>query len=934
MQTNFTPKEYTIKLHTVLILVGPSGCGKSTFCKNYLILQLREQINAGEFDPDLEFHPKIQYISSDEIRRNVLCNDNMNKYDKRMLECSDMAFDMLFITLKNYMKYPVNSEVIILDTTGISEIFRNKIHELTNEYNYNVEYIVFKYKRHDFKKYLNDKISKRIVHDQINRFQKIFLGKSLDVKKNTYHYINSWNHEHYIFKFDENQLNRYISNHLSTEYKYVIVGDLHSCIDELKQLILKVNHNKFKINENGKLEENIEKGKKPTKIILVGDLVDKGIKTKETIEFLHKNMDKFLFVRGNHDEYIYNVLTNNLTSSKKFRRMSEEFENKYYNSIKDFQNDEELKNKFVEIYKNTYVFLKYSDGVGKSFIITHTPCKNKYLGKLDNESIKKQIHLKIDRKNPELSLKYIKDDLMFNYPWHISGHITVDRYYNNENKVFLDTGCIHGSKLTCVIPNYNKLIYLSVNFMNKQPKFEDNLLPIRNIINTKNMDNQENDEKKLNEKINSLNLYNKRRFYNIMRAEKRVNFISGTISPSDKQGDILESLEQGILYFKNLDIRQIILQPKYMGSRCQIYLYLDDPNNIKSYAISRNGYLADGKTVKYIDENGNEKTGQIREIMPFLYDQLRKTVNRKFPEEYKKDAELIIFDGEILPWSLLGQKLISQSYENNYYCALLENQLLQKTGFDHVTKILKEQYKNSDYDKDSNYMSKKELSKKYSRYEYETFKCYKKHLARKLNSKNNQINNIELFKKQLDIYGQQPNVQENFDYKPFDILKIVRKNKPDLIPKISLNKIFEYVNDDEYLLVNLEDEKLSEKCNKFFNKLVAKKLEGIVIKDNNIKQKKHKYKNGVVPFIKVRNDEYLRLIYGYDYLDDNKYKKLVKQKNIKGKLNESAKEYDYGIKMLNTQFKDINENNIEFKKIVSDFLFYEEKTSENIDPRL
>ena len=63
-------------------------------------------------------------------------------------------------------------------------------------------------------------------------------------------------------------------------------------------------------------------------------------------------------------------------------------------------------------------------------------------------------------------------------------------------------------------------------------------------------------------------------------------------------------------------------------------------------------------------------------------------------------------------------------------CALLENQLLQKTGYNHVIKIIKEQYENSDYDKDSNKFSKKELSKKYSRYEYDTFKCYKKYLKK------------------------------------------------------------------------------------------------------------------------------------------------------------------------------------------------------------
>ena len=39
-------------------------------------------------------------------------------------------------------------------------------------------------------------------------------------------------------------------------------------------------------------------------------------------------------------------------------------------------------------------------------------------------------------------------------------------------------------------------------------------------------------------------------------------------------------------------------------------------------------------------------------------------------------------------------------------------------------------------------------------------------------------------------------------------------------------------------------------------------------------------KDGIVPYMKVRNPSYLAIIYGYDYRFPHKYTKLMKQKNI------------------------------------------------------
>jgi len=72
----------------------------------------------------------------------------------------------------------------------------------------------------------------------------------------------------------------------------LIVGDVHGCLDELKFLLQKV----------GYFEESAE----PVTVILLGDLVNKGPYSLETVQFA--NQHKLLCVRGNHDDACLNAV--------------------------------------------------------------------------------------------------------------------------------------------------------------------------------------------------------------------------------------------------------------------------------------------------------------------------------------------------------------------------------------------------------------------------------------------------------------------------------------------------------------------------------------------------------------------------------------------------------------------------------------------------
>ena len=78
-------------LHTIILLCGPSCCGKTFYVKNHLIPGLRNLENG--------FRLNIQYISSDDLRKEVLGDPDLDLRDKkntfRLKYASEASFRLL-----------------------------------------------------------------------------------------------------------------------------------------------------------------------------------------------------------------------------------------------------------------------------------------------------------------------------------------------------------------------------------------------------------------------------------------------------------------------------------------------------------------------------------------------------------------------------------------------------------------------------------------------------------------------------------------------------------------------------------------------------------------------------------------------------------------------------------------------------------------------
>jgi predicted kinase len=850
------------------MLIGPTECGKSTFAKNILIPQLRHE------NAEKNYIANVQYLSSDEIRQELLGHP-YDKYASMMMEASAQAFDLLFRKLQAVTTFPINADFVIVDTTGLAEDFRKKVIQIAKDQHYRLEAIVFDYR--NIRDYYASERSKKVIANHVNRLRRDVLPQLRRSDFDDIHRIREKNFlqpDSYAVTVENRE--EYVTHLLPHDHYYIIVGDVHESLDELQKLI--TSHG-FEVVE-GKITPTAKSRDK--KFVLIGDFIDKGKNTAATVEFLFENRDFFYFIKGNHENFVSKYLKGEIHD------VDPQLLENFFDSIPILAADDELLDKFQALVDLSKDFYRFIGKENNSFYLTHAPCHNRYIGKLDTISRRNQRRFATEfGSNIEEQLRFLEHDSGSNYPYHVFGHVATRDVIRLKNKIGIDTGCVSGGSLTSVALGVFKPFFKNI----PATRTSDEALQLAFSRNKGN-------EIKLVE----LSEADERRLNYVLR--NKVNFISGTISPADKdfRSRELESLVKGLDFFKENGVTEIVLQPKYMGSRCNLYLARDLE---KCYATSRNGYK-----ITHVD----------------LTEVFARLLEKFSPYMDEKEISMIIFDGELLPWMALGKGLIERQFEVIGKSLETEINFLKEFGFEEQLQELGARYEASRFEELKSKYPKKELVKNFGLADYNTFKDLKG-ILETLPSLEEQEQAAGVYQQQLELYAK----DSELEYKPFSVLKIVYTNGDEEIPMTTMrtSELFSLISEDEFLGVDLEAQDSYEVAEQFFEKITTDRgMEGVVIKPEVPTEA-----SGVIPFLKVRNSQYLTLVYGYDYRFPHKYEKLMKQKSIKRKIKASLAEYKLGMEMLKVRLDEIGPENDHFKQTVANLLFEESQESE-IDPRL
>lgn len=848
---------YEVKPQTLIVLVGPSNSGKSYF-SNLLKSKIKQEYPQS----------KIQIISSDKIRSQLLDQKEFDKMGNWMYQISDVAFEMYYQMIENCMKFPVENDIIIADATNLSMDNITRLNEIANKYHYDIDYVVFYYNNiDDYFKYTDRFTLKDITIKHYKKLHK-FYKDLLKYSKQKHHNIicvrkpieDSIELTYYgLWKTYFNK------QYFETEKNVLVIGDIHGKYKEMIELL-----NKFDITINGEKEIEINNDKIDL-LVFCGDYIDKCPyeNTIWMIDFVNKNIDKenIIFIRGNHERFVYNYLNRH----KPYLQTKKEIIDNYFTSVKDLYNDENNRKKFFNWYHKTVKFVKLPN-----YIVCHAPTDRQNICKLHCDNM-----IKGDLPygtNEEEYIKYFKQINRYE-PIVVVGHKSTVYPFLYNNIVFIDGGADKGNLLCgCYINKYKDVKFKTVQIVDESVENITNF----HILIKKNLYEQ----KKIS--FDDLDQEDLRRLKYLKK--NGIKFISGTMPPAWATKDNIEDIDTVFNYYQRNGIKEVILEPKYMGSRINVYLNCEDVSKTKF--ITRNGYIA-----KLKDNTIN-----------ILLQQCEEFVNR-FKDKFNKLPKQIIIDGELLPWSLLGQSLIDNNFK--LYSKLIEQELdiLEKTNFNtmynskakELNGILK--------------LSKKQLISEHGHHIYRLCKLLNEFKYIPIDKRRNYL---ETFNKQLELYTN-PDIKT--EIKCFNVLKIDDK----VLPFETNEESFKLFNDDEYLIVNVDIETEREKGRQFFHNLSYNKgFEGVVIKPNHIKSAVF---NNIIPYFKVRNQDYLLIIYGYLYKEF--YEEFIKTKNhsLSNKITACIQEWNAALKMLQS-------------KSETDFVnaYLEFKHGENIeletDPRL
>lgn len=798
----------TLKPQIVLTMVGPSHSGKST--RSQEIVTYLESLGRS-----------VKVLSSDAIRRELLgLTAEQEIPTSEGFAVSQATFIKLFNDLEIFMSSPVNTDVIIVDTTGLDRKFREQIAEKASTQGYSNMAMVFIPTKDQLRsrvKGTEEEVNLKLsyIERQLTRLRERVLPQF-----NKHNYIQTYRVTDKVTSFEYNfESNAKVLR--ITEGSPAIYGDIHQCYGEFQNLLLRIK------------DQGIA-----TRHLSVGDWIDKGDEAslKVIINILYnyviakKIPDLQLdLLKGNHEEYVYRHL---IDPNYVFE---ENKETAYFTSLRYLLDpaNSEYKQRFLELYEASYDFAEVRSARVWT-IISHSPCEAKYLGKESPKALKLMRNTRIPREDGDetqavTKIGYVLDEADGSAIQHIFGHVEVGiDFFKHKNKIAIDQGCVSGGHLTAVIidiANGGKTFVHEKSAKESTEKLLDFSYHIKPWT-----------------KVATLSPDQEKRLRRIKRANP--GFISGTVSPAPayfRDGvPHLETVSAACNLFERREVTKVIAQKKHMGSRCQIYLTKDLED---CYATSRNGF--------------NIHKSVVAPIIAKLFEQYKGQYN-----------DLLILDGELLPWGAIGRGLIDHSFYTYFSAVNTEVNAIAQSSIASVIPDL------------------------------EIEQC---------------LENIQAFKTQVDNYAT---VCEPY-FEPFGVLycdgeELLTSSLAQTLTRFNIPfESFDLASEADY-----------DRLVAFYNEQTKDgKTEGIVIKPD-------VWKVGDIPMIKVRNEEYLRLVYGYNY---TKFlERHTRDKDIRGKLNLSIREQELNLHLLNAYSQGNKQEQEEIYKL----LIVEFSREEGLDPRL
>ncbi len=820
----------TIPELSLVVLVGPSGSGKSTFARK---------------------HFKPTEILSSDFCRGLVSDDENNQ------GATDDAFEVLdYIASKRLGR----GLLTVVDATNLQGEARKPLVELARKFHVLPVAFVFKIPE-KIAAERNRMENGRNLSSHVIGQHYMLLRKSVKLlKKEGFRYVYTFNTVEEI-EASEVERQPLWTNKKTEQGPFDIIGDVHGCFDELKELVSELGYTVSFDDATQKFNVAHFDGRK---LVFLGDLVDRGPKTPEVLSFVMDSVEfkSALCVPGNHDMKLLKKLqgkdvriTHGLAESlSQLEKKSPEFIRRV--------------SEFLDKMVGHYVL---DDG---KLVVSHAGMKEEYQGRGSGRVREFALYGETTGETDEFGLP-VRYNWAGDYRGRaivVYGHTPVPQPEWLNRTINIDTGCVFGGKLTALRYPEKEIVSVQAKHTYYEPvkpflpeeqqapalsaqQEHDDLLEIEDVIGKRIVNTRLHRSVTIREENAIAALEVMSRF---AVNPQWLIYLPPTMSPTETTSipDLLEHPTEAFQYFLKQGVGKVICEEKHMGSRA-IAVVCRDSN----VARKRFGIVEDSSGVVYT------RTGR-----PFFSDKkLESELIASFQNGLMRGdlwtqlkTDWLCLDCELMPWSVKAQDLLKYQYASvgAAACAALGKSLnVLKHTSAHLPEVEPLLQRTSD---------RREMINQY-RASYRHYCWPVKSL-------------LDLRIAPFHLLATEGAVHVDKDHQwHMEFAAKLVSHLPELVLATS------------HLVVDVTDLKAVERATSWWLERTSEGVEGMVVKPLDFIVYG---KRGLVqPALKVRGKEYLRIIYGPEYTAPENLTRL-RSRGLGRKRALALREFALGIEAL------------------------------------
>jgi protein phosphatase len=586
-----------------------------------------------------------EVVSSDFCR--ALVSDNENDQS-----ATSDAFDLLHEIIRKRL---ARGRLTVVDATNVQPEARKSLIALAKEYHLFAEAIVFDLPERlcqDRNTVRPDRqFGPHVIRNQSQQLRRSLRGLEREGIRHVFKLSSAEDVDSVTIERQP------LWNNKKTEHgPFDIVGDVHGCFDELVELMERLGYTVRQQDDEYSVSSNHGR-----KLVFVGDLVDRGPGTVQVLRFVSGlvHSGQAFCVPGNHDMKLVRALRGR--DVKRTHGLAETMEQLD-------QESEPFRAEVAKFLDGLISHLVFDEG---KLVVAHAGLKESMHGRGSGSVREFALYGETTGETDEFGLP-VRYNWAADYRGQalvVYGHTPVPEPLFLNNTVNIDTGCVFGGGLTALRYPEREIVSVKARCTYYEPAkpflleasetprllqhTQDDLLDLADVVGKRLIDTRLKPKITIREENAIAALEVKSRFAS---DPKWLIYLPPTMSPTEtsKHEGLLEHPDEAFAFYRKEGISTVVCEQKHMGSRAVVVLCKDESVSQKRFGVVQASlgtvYTRTGRRFFMDDELERQFLCRLQAaaVESGLWDEL--------------STDWVCLDCELMPWSAKAQELLQKQY--------------------------------------------------------------------------------------------------------------------------------------------------------------------------------------------------------------------------------------------------------------------------------